>query len=398
MRSVRFALVPWLAALCAGLCAGLLAVPLAVLLAVPLAVPRAAAQEEIPPVDAPAPVSPPMAAGAVVAAVGGEDDVTRSVLVGPGGQVYEPGAPGTWQRQTAGGIGPVVVGAVRVGQTLFAHGAETPVFRRQDAVWHAHPLPNRGRCAMGTGSVPALAIARYVYTWPEGSAGNAARGRSGWTRLATLAGVATAVWAQTPTRVIAATAQGMLWRVQGSAATAIPDPLAAGDRVVVLTGTPRSLYGLSQSGAVLRIGERRATLVDRAPALAGWVPQVVAVDAGGALWALGWAPARGAEPVRAVLARSDGKTLLPVENIADLLPLDRFLVLHIDRRGGMLWSTQSGAVRYRPAGPTGTPGTTGSGGSAGLGPSGAAWQAAQVISELSLPVPSFPGRGPAVAR
>ncbi len=388
MRSVRFAFVPWLAALCAGL----------------LAVPRATAQEEIPPVDASAPVSPPVTAGAVIGAVGGEDDVTRSVLVGPGGQVYEPGVPGTWQRQTAGGIGPAVVGAVRVGQTLFAHGAETPVFRRQDAVWHAHPLPNRGRCAMGTGSVPALAIARYVYTWPEGnagsagSAGNAARGRFGWTRLATLAGVVTAVWAQTPTRVIAATAQGMLWRVQGSAATAIPDPLAAGDRVVVLTGTPRSLYGLSQSGAVLRIGERRATLVDKPPALAGWVPQVVAVDAGGALWALGWVPARGAEPVRAVLARSDGKNLLPVENIADLLPLDRFLVLHIDRRGGMLWSTQSGAVRYRPAGPTGTPGTTDSGGSAGLGPSGAAWQAAQVISELSLPVPSFPGRGPAVAR
>jgi len=383
MRSVRFALVPWRAALCAGL------------LAVPLAVPRAAAQEEIPSVAAPGPVSPTMAAGAVVAAVDGEDDVTRSVLVGPGGQVYEPGAPGTWQRRTAGGIGPAVVGAVRVGQTLFAHGVETPVFRRQDAVWHAHPLPNRGRCAMGTGSVPALAIARYLYTWPEGSAGNAARGRSGWTRLTTLAGVATAVWAQTPARVIAATAQGMLWRVQGSAATAIPDPLTSGDRVVVLTGTPRSLYGLSQSGAVLRIGERRATLVEKAPALAGWVPQVVAVDPGGALWALGWVPARGAEPVRAVLARSDGKALLPVENIADLLPLDRFLVLHIDRRGGMLWSTQSGVVRYRPAGPTAT---AGSGGTVGLGPAGAAWQAAQVISELSLPVPSFPGRGPAIAR
>jgi hypothetical protein len=384
MRSVRLALVPWLAVLCAGL----------------LAAPRAAAQEqeEIPAVVAPGPVSPPLAAGAVVAAVGGEDDVTRSVLVGPGGQVYEPGAPGAWQRQTAGGIGPEVVGAVRVGQTLFAHGAETPVFRRQDAVWHAHPLPNRGRCAMGTGGVPALAIARYVYTWPEssaGGAGNAARGRSGWTRLTTLAGVATAVWAQTPARVIAATAQGMLWRVQGSAATAIPHPLAAGDRVVVLTGMPRSLYGLSQSGAVLRIGERRATLVDRAPALAGWMPQAMAVDAGGVLWALGWVPARGAEPVRAVLARTDGKTLRPVENIADLLPLDRFLVLRIDRRGGMLWSTQSGVVRYRPAGPTGT---QGSGESAGLGTTGAAWQAARVISELSLPVPSFPGRGPAVAR
>lgn len=377
MRSthVARALVPWLAALCAWL----------------LAPPRAAAQDRLPPVDAPAPVSPPMAAGAIVAAVGGEDDVTRSVLVGPGGQVYEPEAPGTWQRRAAGGIGPEVVGAVRAGQTLFAHGTGTPVFRRQDAVWHAHPLPNRGRCATGTGNAPALAIARYVYTWPgaeTGAAGSAAQGR-GWTRLATLTGAATAVWAQTPTRAIAATAQGMLWRIQGSAQAAIPHPLAAGDRVVVLTGVPRSVYGLSQRGAVVRIRERRATLVDKAPALAGWVPQVMAVDAGGALWALGWVPASGDEPARAVLARGAGNTLLPVENIADLPPLDRFLVLRIDGRGGMLWSTQSGAVRYRPGAPADQ---------ADPASAGAAWHAARVRGELSLPVPAFPGRGPALSR
>lgn len=399
MRSIHVsrALVPWLVAPCAWLCVWLGAwLP---------GVPRAAAQE-IPDVPAPAAVTPSMAPGAIVAVIGGEDDVTRSVLVGPAGQVYEPEAPGTWQRQAAGGIGPEVVGAVRAGQTLFAYGTDTPVFRRQDSVWHAHPLPNRGRCTMSAGNAPALAIARYVYTWPGAApkaapratpratpkatvdAGAAPRG-PGWTRLATLAGVATAVWAETPSRAIAATSQGVLWRIQGDAATAIPDPLPAGDRVVVLTGVPRAVYGLSQSGAVLRIGERRATLVDRAPALAGWAPQVMAVDAGGTLWALGWVAARGLEPARAVLARADRNTLLPVENIADLPPLDRFLALRIDARGGMIWSTQSGAVRYRPGAAAG---------SAGPGEAGAAWHAARVRGELSLPVPAFPGRGPALSR
>jgi hypothetical protein len=113
----------------------------------------------------------------------------------------------------------------------------------------------------------------------------------------------------------------------------------------------------------------------------------MAVDASGALWALGWAAARGDEPVRAVLARAAGNTLLPVENIADLPPLDRFLMLRIDARGGMLWATQSGAVRYRPAAPA-----------AGPDRAGAAWHAAQVRGELSLPVPRFPGRGPALSR
>lgn len=401
MRSIHVtrALGPWLAALSTWLGAWLgVWWP---------GVPRAAAQE-IPDVSAPAPVTPPMAPGAIVAVVGGEDDVTRSVLVGPAGQVYEPEAPGTWKRRAAGGIGPEVVGAVRAGQTLFVHGTDTPVFRRQDNVWHAHPLPNRGRCTMSAGNAPALAIARYVYTWPgstprarpraapkatpeatPGAEAGAAPLGPGWTRLATLAGVATAIWAETPSRAIAATAQGMLWRIQGDAATAIPDPLPAADRVVALAGVPRAVYGLSQSGAVLRIGERRATLVDRAPALAGWAPQVMAVDAGGTLWALGWVAARGLEPARAVLARADRNTLLPVENIADLPPLDRFLALRIDARGGMLWSTQSGAVRYRPGAAAG---------SAGPGEAGAAWHAARVRGELALPVPAFPGRGPAQSR
>jgi hypothetical protein len=346
-------LVPWLAVLCAW--------------QMPAA--QAAAQSApIPPVTQPA---QSLGRPALAAAAGGEDDITRSVLVGPGGQVYEPTTPGTWQRRFGGGIAPAVVGATMAGPALFAHGEATPVFRLDGTAWHAHPLPNRGPCALGRGGAAALAIGRHVYTWRD----------NGWTRLASIQGVVTAVWAQTPARAHAATAQGGLWRMQGSAATAVPTAQSADDPVVLLTGHTRALYGVTRSGAVLRIRER-ATLVGTDAALAGWTAQVAAADASGTLWALGWIAASG----QAVLARTQGNALVGVETMAGLTPGDRFVVLHVDRRGGLLWATESGTVRYR---------TTSA---ADSDPTRAAWHDGQVLGELPSPASVFPGRGPARAR
>lgn len=316
-------------------------------------------------------VSPPLLA----AAAGGEDDVMHSVLIGPGGQVYEPTAPGTWQRRFGGGIAPVVVGATLAGEGLFAHGAATPVFRLDGTTWHAHPLPNRGPCLVGRGPVAALAIGPHVYTW-RGSA---------WMRLASIQGRVSAVWADTPTRAHAATTRGSLWRIQGGATTAVPTPQAAGDPIVQLTGRARALYGVTQSGAVLRI-QTRATLVGVDPALAGWAAQVAAVDASGTLWALGWIPSSG----QAMLARTRGNALVPVDTMAGLTPADRFVALHVDRRGGMLWATESGAVRYHAHATAGD--------AAPPAPTAAGWQQGQIRTELAAPAPRFRGRGPARAR
>ncbi|HWN67535.1 MAG TPA: hypothetical protein VNM90_07835 [Haliangium sp.] len=327
----------------------------------------------------------------IAAAAGGDDDVTRSVLVGPGGQVYEPATPGTWQRRFGGGIGPSVVGATFAGQaTLFAHGEAAPLFRLEGTVWHAQPLPNRGPCALGRGPVAALAIGRHVYTWRD----------SGWTRLGSVAGVVTAVWAATPTRAYAATAQGGLWRLQGGAATAVPTPARAeNDPVVLLTGPARApLHGVTRGGAVLRIGER-ITLVGADPALAGWVAQVAAVDASGALWALGWIPASAGAPAQAVLARTQGNMLKVMETLAGLAPGERFIALLLDRAGGVLWATESGILRYRPGRAASAPaGNADAGGAAAPDSTGTGWRDGQILDELPRSSPAFPGRGPARAR
>jgi hypothetical protein len=323
---------------------------------------------------------------AIAAAAGGEDDVTRSVLVGPGGQVYfpaGPAAPGTWQRRFGGGITPMVAGAARVDQALFAYGEVTPVFRLEGTAWNASPLPNRGPCALGRGPVAALGIGRHVYTWRD----------RGWARLGSIEGVVSAVWAGTPARAYAATVQGGLWRLQGGAQAAVPTAQAAGDPVVLLTGQARPpLYGVTRGGAVLRIRER-ATLVDMDAALAGWAAQVAVTDASGTLWALGWIPASGDAPARAVLARTQGNVLIAVETMAGLAPGERFTVLQSDRDGGMLWATESGTLRYRP----GASGTV-SAGAAAPEPTGAGWRDGHVQSELPRPPSAFPGRGPARAR
>jgi hypothetical protein len=349
-------LLPWLAVLCAW--------------QMPAA--TAAAQ--------PAPGRP-----AIAAAAGGEDDVTRSVLVGPGGQVYfpaGPAAPGTWQRRFGGGVAPAVMGAAMAGQALFAHGEVSPVFRLEGTAWHASPLPNRGPCALGPGA--AVGIGRHVYTWRD----------SGWARLGSIQGVVSAVWAGTAARAYAATIQGGLWRMQGGAAAAVPTAQAAGDPVVLFAGQARPpLYGVTRGGAVLRIRER-ATLVGVDAALAGWAAQVAAVDASGTLWALGWIPAAGAAPAQAVLARTQGNALIAVETLSGLAPGERFTVLRLDRDGGMLWATESGTLRYRAGSASGKA----SAGAAAPDPTSAGWRDGQVFGELPRPPSAFPGRGPARAR
>jgi hypothetical protein len=337
---------------------------------------QAAAQDASSPQPAQtAQAAQPLAPPVLAAAAGGEDDVVDSVLIGPGGQVYEPIAPGTWQRRFGGGIAPAVVGAAVAGQTLFAHGDATPVFRLDGTAWHAHPLPNRGPCVLGRGAVAALAIGPHVYTWRD----------SAWSRLASVQGRVSAVWTDTQTRAHAATTRGSLWRIQGSATTAVPTPRTADDPIVQLTGRARALYGVTRSGAVLRI-QARATLVGVDPALAGWVAQVAVADASGTLWALGWNASSG----QAVLARTRGNVLIPVDTMTGLTPADRFIALHVDRRGGMLWATESGTVRYHVH--------VAAGGAASPDPTAAGWQVGQIRAELASPVSQFPGRGPARAR
>ncbi|ACY17440.1 hypothetical protein [Haliangium ochraceum] len=339
------------------------------------------------PAPAPQDAAPAAAAVHLVAARGGDEDITQSRLLGPSGELYEPdpeAAGGSWRRHFGGGVAVEVEGAVDTGATLFAHGGGAPVFALSDAhkAWHAHPLPNRGRLVSGGDGAPAMAIGRHVYTW---------RGNR-WTRLASLGGRISAVWASSPTDVYAASARGQLTRIRNQSQTPVALPLPAGDPITALTGRPGgALYGISRAGRAVRIRGPRATLVSRPASLASWTLQVAAADAEGALWALGWQPASGEQPARAVLVRSRGGQFVEAERIDDLSSEDRFVLLRIDRHGGVLWATRAGRVRFREAAPDAPEGASQDAGKRG-------WRDAHIVRQLRPPAPVPEGSGPARTR
>jgi hypothetical protein len=218
----------------------------------------------------------PVPPAPIAAAIGGMDDVTRTVLVGAAGQLYEPGeAPGTWRRRAGGGVAVAVTGAVEIpGHGLFVGGGRTPLFRFAQDTWHAHPLPNRGSCRVAAGGLPAIAIGPHLYTWRN----------QGWARLRSAPSVITALWAGTESRIHVATTQGQILLSRPGGWSNIPHPLAPDDPIEILTGHPgKQPYALARSGALLRLGSAAATLVARAPALAALQPQAAAAAPDGEL-------------------------------------------------------------------------------------------------------------------
>src|SRR3954469_3060132 len=72
------------------------------------------------------------------------DDVRRTILVGPSGQVWEPDGQGGWTRTVGGGVGAEVQGAALADELIIA-GKATPLFRRHDDAWYGLRLGERGK-------------------------------------------------------------------------------------------------------------------------------------------------------------------------------------------------------------------------------------------------------------
>lgn len=174
--------------------------------------------------------APPAAAGDVEIAevVADPTDVTRAVLVGPSGQVYEPDG-GRWVRRAEGGVAADVGGAARAGGELVVAGIATPLYRRDGSTWFALRLGQEGRTVLGAGPTPAVAIGKQVFVH--------AKGRT-WTRVGALPGAARAVWASGKT-VWAATDLGV-FRLKGRAFVKAGPPV---DAIVGAAGVPWGLVG-----------------------------------------------------------------------------------------------------------------------------------------------------------
>jgi hypothetical protein len=143
-------------------------------------------------------------------------DVRAAVLVGPSGQVYTPTATG-WHRPALGGTAAAILGAARVGTTLYIVTSAAPPFRWTDGAWHAAPIPGvrRGAAVPGSGPAPAVAIGSKIVVATA----------AGWIDVKGAPAPPTALWAASDRDVWIA-ARGAIWRRRGSSFARVADGAA----------------------------------------------------------------------------------------------------------------------------------------------------------------------------
>jgi hypothetical protein len=289
----------------------------------------------------------------VIAAIApATDDVRKTIVIGPSGQVYEPDGAGTWTRTSEGGVAADVRGAVVAGAALVVAGKSAPLYRRDPIGWIAMRLGERGRTVVGSGPRPAIAIGKNVFIW----AGTT------WKRVGRTTANITALWAASETKIVVATEAGLV-RFAGGGFPPVPAaPVVAG----LGSGGPAT-WAVTADGGAYEVATRR---IHRPTA--GGAPMTVALVAtsSDSTWAFGSTPAGIA------LARFHKGAW--AEAVAPpLAPDDSALALVTDRSGALLVVTRGGLLHLLPAG------------------AGATWSAG--LRAEALPAAS-PGPGPARGR
>ena len=257
------------------------------------------------------------------------DDVRRTILVGPSGQVWDPDGQGGWTRTAGGGVAAEVRGALVVDDLVIA-GKATPFYRRDAGVWYGLRLGERGKTVVGTGARPAVAIGKQIFVWNKGS----------WTRLGTADRAVVALWAASDRKVFVATDRAVL-RLAGTKLVT-HQPLAA------LTFAGPTPVALTADGVVHDLTTRAAL----APTSDG-VPVVaerVAAPPDGTPWILGRA---GADRVLVRRTRAGWEGRPPPPLSTD----DLVVHLAVDPAGRAVIVTAGGAVLLAAEDGTWTRGT-----------------------------------------
>jgi hypothetical protein len=264
-------------------------------------------------------------ADVITAVTPATDDVKKSILVGPSGQVWEPDGAGTWTRKSEGGVAADVHGATVAGAALVVAGKSTPLYRRDPIGWIAMRLGERGRTIVGTGPRPSIAIGKTVFVWAGTS----------WKRVGRTAGNVIALWAASETKVVAATDTG-LGKLAGAGAFA---PVPAAPALATLgTGGPAT-WGVTADGAAYEVATRRI----HRPTVGGAPLTVAFVAVGGdTTWALGSTPAG---PALARFHKGAWTAAVAPPVAAD----DAVLAVVADTSGALLVVTRMGAVHLAAA-------------------------------------------------
>ncbi len=209
-------------------------------------------------------VSPEVAG--VVWQDGRQGDADAPLLFGSSGQLYElgeesatPGEELSFRRLGLGGVATRVGGVVRAAPDVyFAIGEQTPLYRREDGVWHAHELPHRGPTTLAVGGeAPALGIGRHIYLLEDGE----------WSRAGRAPGQIEALWVGADERLYLVTDENELHRGRDDEFTRIGHALAGDltgdddddDPVIGLVGRAgQELFAILRSGEILSVGGGRA--------------------------------------------------------------------------------------------------------------------------------------------
>lgn len=248
-----------------------------------------------------------------VAGIAAADDARKAVVIGVGGEVYEPDGKGAWVHKLQSSTADALVAAGRAGDAVVALG-EGVVYRLATNGWSAIRLVQHGKAIMGAGARSLAAVGRQLFALDQLTGGEP-------TRLALAPANIVAIGAGAKAIVIATEAG--VWRVQGAKLVALPaspkrlrivsDRWAIADRGAVdlttgkLTGWPSGLTIGVAAGtpddALVAIGASRAGLelvtlrggkLQRDPLEITGTAVGVVVDRAG----------------RAVVALSDGRVLL----------------------------------------------------------------------------------------
>ncbi len=251
----------------------------------------------------------------LVAAIGGHDDVLRTVFVGSSGQLYRPaanvipiatdaasdvapsaaapptvarsmvtpsgGSQPVWRREHGGGIATGVRSALWLnGVGEVAAGRVMPPFRLHQRTWGAWVLPYRGRAHLAAGSPPALAAGRQVLLWQGGR----------WQRVGQTPQPAVDVAVSGPKLMYALGAEGQLWRLGVGGVQEHALAIAEDDRIVALvassTATGR-VFAISERGVVLAMNPRQTRTLIRPDDLRDFAIDAATVAPDGKLWLAG---------------------------------------------------------------------------------------------------------------
>jgi len=159
-------------------------------------------------VGAPAAADRAPAALKKIAALAPADDARRAVVIGVGGEVYEPDGKGAWVHRLQSSTADPLVAAGRAGRAVIALGGGV-VYRLSGNGWSAIRLVQHGKAILGTGVRSLAAVGRQLFALDQLTKGEP-------TRLAVAPGNIVAIGAGA--RAIVVATEAGLFRLEAAGA------------------------------------------------------------------------------------------------------------------------------------------------------------------------------------